>query len=224
MKTEGLLENGSTPIVFWAEKYRGKIGLIQRTLHSWWKRKGAFFLSQIDEYVKHIFGEHKQVITGRTWVQKDREQLLWTKGNNTEKWKAVRGFWDGSSKRDGKSGCGVVIKGADRNKLITISKIRVLLDTCTATTAEVVGVRRLRERRWGGLLRGGIQEVYRRKMGGHKCTSVVEQSCGAGISGRLALHSRSILPSREDQECHHPVSGAEAHGEPKFNSARLTPY
>ena len=45
-------------------------------------------------------------------------------------------------------------------------------------------------------------------MGGHKSTSVVEQSCGAGISGWLALHSRSILPSREDQECHHPVSGA----------------
>ena len=45
-------------------------------------------------------------------------------------------------------------------------------------------------------------------MGGHKSTSVVEQNCGAGISGRLALRSRSILPCREDQECHHPVSGA----------------
>ena len=43
---------------------------------------------------------------------------------------------------------------------------------------------------------------------GHKSTSVVEQSCGAGISGRLALHSRSILPCREDQECYHPVSDA----------------
>ena len=67
---------------------------------------------------------------------------------------------------------------------------------------------RLRECRWPGLLRGGIQEVYRGKMGGHKSGSVVEQSCCAGISGRLALHSRSILPCREDQECHHSVSGA----------------
>ena len=68
---------------------------------------------------------------------------------------------------------------------------------------------RFGERRWPGLLRGGVQEVYWRKIGGHKSTSVVEQSCGAGISGRLA--SRSILPSREDQECHHPVSGAAPH-------------
>ena len=67
---------------------------------------------------------------------------------------------------------------------------------------------RLRECRWPALLRGGSQEVYRGKMGGHKSASVVEQSSGAGISGRLALHSRSILPDREDQECHHSVSGA----------------
>ena len=34
-------------------------------------------------------------------------------GDNTEKLKAVRGFLDGSNKRDGWSGCGVVIKGVD---------------------------------------------------------------------------------------------------------------
>ena len=49
-----------------------------------------------------------------------------------EKWKAVRGFWDGSSKRDGKSGCGVIIKGVDRD----IIKIAVPLCFCTAMTAE----------------------------------------------------------------------------------------
>ena len=40
------------------QKYRGKIGHIQKTLHSWWKRKIAFLVSQIDDYVKHIFREH----------------------------------------------------------------------------------------------------------------------------------------------------------------------
>ena len=45
----------------------------------------------------------------------------------------------GSSKRDGKSGCGVVIKGGDRDKWITISEIGYL-GTCTAMTAELVGV------------------------------------------------------------------------------------
>ena len=45
-------------------------------------------------------------------------------GNNDEKWKAVLGFWDGSSKINDRSGCGVVIKGVDRNKWITISKSR----------------------------------------------------------------------------------------------------
>ena len=34
--------------------------------------------------------------------------------NNSETWKAVKGFWDGSFKDNGSSGCGVAIKVADR--------------------------------------------------------------------------------------------------------------
>ena len=49
-------------------------------------------------------------------------------------------FWDGSKKTDGRSGCGVVIKGVDRNKCITVSKITVLLKGCAALAAEEVGV------------------------------------------------------------------------------------
>ena len=48
----------------------------------------------------------------------------WIKGrcsNNTETWKAVKGFWDGSSKNNGRSGCGVVIEGVDKDKWVTIS-------------------------------------------------------------------------------------------------------
>ena len=35
--------------------------------------------------------------------------------------------------------CGVIIKGADRDAWVTISKIAVPLRTCSAMTAEVVG-------------------------------------------------------------------------------------
>ena len=51
----------------------------------------------------------------------------------------LKGFWDGSSKINGRSCCGVVIKGVDRNKWITISKIAVPLGISTAMAAEVVG-------------------------------------------------------------------------------------
>ena len=55
----------------------------------------------------------------------------------------MRGFWDGSTKTDGRSGCGVVIKGVDRDRWITISNTAVLLKACTAMAPEVVGVSRL---------------------------------------------------------------------------------
>ena len=44
------------------------------------------------------------------------------KGNKTENWTAVRSVWDGSKKTDGRTRCGVVVNGLDRDKLITISK------------------------------------------------------------------------------------------------------
>ena len=52
----------------------------------------------------------------------------------------MRGFWDGSSKINGGSGCGVVIKGLDGDKRITISKIAAPLRMCTAMAAEVASV------------------------------------------------------------------------------------
>ena len=51
----------------------------------------------------------------------------------------MKGFWDGSSKDNGKSGCGVVIKGVHRDRL-TISRIALLLKVGTAMAAEVMGV------------------------------------------------------------------------------------
>ena len=49
------------------------------------------------------------------------------KGSNSEKWKAAKGFWDGSGKDNGKGGCGVVVKGVDRETLVTFSKSAVQL-------------------------------------------------------------------------------------------------
>ena len=47
--------------------------------------------------------------------------MIVDRSNNIETWKTVKGFLDGSSKNNGGSGCGVVIKGADadRDKWVT---------------------------------------------------------------------------------------------------------
>ena len=47
---------------------------------------------------------------------------------------------DGSFKDDGKGGCGIVIKGVDRQKWVTISRIAVPLKVGAAMAAEVLGV------------------------------------------------------------------------------------
>ena len=40
------------------QKYRERMGQIQKTWHSWWKNKIAHTISKVDDYVKHIFREH----------------------------------------------------------------------------------------------------------------------------------------------------------------------
>ena len=52
----------------------------------------------------------------------------------------MKGFWDGSSKHNGGSGCGVVIQGVDRGNRITISKVAVPMGVGTVMAAEVIGV------------------------------------------------------------------------------------
>ena len=42
------------------QKYRGRIGQVQVTLHSWWKRKIANPISKIDDSVKRVHVEHNQ--------------------------------------------------------------------------------------------------------------------------------------------------------------------
>ena len=72
-------------------------------------------------------------------MHKDRGKFFLTR-EKTLKDGRVSGFWDGSSKINGRSCCGVVIKGVDKNEWITISKDAVLLDFGTAMAPEVVGV------------------------------------------------------------------------------------
>ena len=91
--------------------------------------------------MKHIFREHNQEADHWATLGADRQRkTIVDKSNNTERWKAVTGFWDGSSKNNGRSGCGFVIKRADEDKWITISKIAVHLGIGTAMAAEVMGV------------------------------------------------------------------------------------
>ena len=97
------------------------VQISKKTLYAWWKRKIANPITKIDDNVKHNF----QQITWPTWVQRDKGKLI-DRSGNTEKWTAVKGFWDGT-KDNGESGCGLVIKGVDKDKWVTISKIAVPL-------------------------------------------------------------------------------------------------
>ena len=77
---------------------------------------------------------------GPVWVPVGKKEIVIDKGSNTEKQKAVKGFWDGSGKDNGESGCGVVVKRVDREKSVTVSKIELPLRVYTAVAAEMAGV------------------------------------------------------------------------------------
>ena len=67
-------------------------------------------------------------------AQGKKKRLVDRRGNS-ETWKAVTRFWDGSFKDKGRSGCGMVIKGVDGD-----SKIQVPLKVGTAMATEDMGV------------------------------------------------------------------------------------
>ena len=116
--------------------------LQKKTSHSWWKEKIANPNSKIDDFVKHVFREHNQ--EADAWANigaKGQRKIVLDNGDNSATWKAVKGYWDGSFKDNGKIGCGVVIKGVDRRKRVTISRIAVPLKVGTTMAAEVAGVR-----------------------------------------------------------------------------------
>ena len=108
-----------------------------------WVEKGRLPvpLSKIDVFVNHVHKEHNQEadLWANIGAQGQRKMIV-DRSNHTETWKAVTGFWDGRFKDNGKSGCGVVIKGVDRVNWVTINKIAVPLKVGTAMAAEVMGV------------------------------------------------------------------------------------
>ena len=47
----------------------------------------------------------RKLTTGPTLVQKGHRKIVLDKCNNSEAWKAVEGYWDGSFKDNGENGC-----------------------------------------------------------------------------------------------------------------------
>ena len=117
------------------------IGNISKTLRSWWKSGVDTPISNIDSFVKHVYREHNQ--ESDHWANigaQGRRKIISGKRVDSTTWKAIRGFWNGSFKDNGRSGCGIVIKGVDREKWMTISNIAIPLKVGAAMAAEIAGV------------------------------------------------------------------------------------
>ena len=126
--------------MLWNRSTEKKLVIFPKTLNPCWKKKIAQPISKIDDNVKHVFREHNREADHFANLGAAGERKINVdKSNNTERWKAARGFWDRSSKNNGRSGCGINIKGVDKDKWITIGKIAVPLGIGTAMAAEVMG-------------------------------------------------------------------------------------
>ena len=118
----------------------GKIGRIQKTLHQWWRKKIAKTIHEIDDNVKHIFREHNEADHWANVGAEGQRKVVIDRKSNGATWKAVKGFWDGSCKVNGTSGCGVATNGVDRERWVTISRSAVPLKVGTAMGAEMIEV------------------------------------------------------------------------------------
>ena len=78
-----------------AQKHRGRIGQVQKTLHPCWKRNIANPILKIDDFVKHVHREHKQEADhwANIGAQGQRKMVL-DRCDNSETWKAVKGYLD----------------------------------------------------------------------------------------------------------------------------------
>ena len=109
------------------------------------EEESCFFLETNSEYqVKHIVGKHNQEADHLANMGAGRMVTV-EKERTMKNWKAVRGFWEGRTKSYGESRCGNVIKGVDRDKRITISKVAVPLEACADRSAEATVVSILAE-------------------------------------------------------------------------------
>ena len=93
--------------------------------------------------MKHVNREHNQ--EADHWANiaaQGRRKIVPDRCDNSETWKADKGYWYGSFNDNGKSGCGVVINGVDRGRWVTINRISVPLKVATAMASEVPGCMR----------------------------------------------------------------------------------
>ena len=133
--------NGSMENLPKEQSTRIPLGRFKKILHSWWKRGAATPISNIDNFAKHTYREHSQEADhGANIGAQGRRKFDICRKDVPTTLKAIRGFWDGSFKDDGRSGCGIVIKGVDREKWVTINKIAVPLKVGAAMAAAVIGV------------------------------------------------------------------------------------
>ena len=133
------------------QKYRRIIGQVQKTLHSWWGKKFANPISKVDEFVKHVFREHNREADHWASVGAERQRkIVIDRCNNSETWKAMKGFWHGSSKDNVKSGCGVVIKGLTGTDWWRSVELRFLIKASTEfpTNSDVVICELIFARMW----------------------------------------------------------------------------
>ena len=85
-------------------KYKDTIGKIQKILHSWWKRGAATPISNINNFVEHVYRDHYQ--EAGHWADtgaQGRRKIDICRKEAPASWKAIRGFWDGSFKDDGRA-------------------------------------------------------------------------------------------------------------------------
>ena len=107
------------------QKYRGRISQIQKNCTRCGKGKSSI-LSRRMMTTWNTPSEKtiRRLITESTWGIEGQRKIIVDKSNITETWKAVKVFWDGSAKDNDKSGCGVLIKVVDRDRWVTIKKLR----------------------------------------------------------------------------------------------------
>ena len=118
-------------IMLWDKRIEGNIVIFRECSTLGGRKKVAFHITQIDDYVKHIFRERNQEADHQANLGAEGQRKITVdKGNITQNWTAAK-------KTDGRSCCGVVIKGVDRDKWM--SEVAVPLETSTAMAAEVVG-------------------------------------------------------------------------------------
>ena len=75
------------------------------------------------EFVWHVFWAHNQEVDQMANLGAKGVKKVQMANEINGRRKATRGRWDGSAKSGGRSGCGVVVEGADRDRLVTVSKI-----------------------------------------------------------------------------------------------------